>query len=290
MAALRSQHPDRRSPRPSTTPAKTLAAYGALATGVEALIAQDGNNSNMILDPDSDAYYLMDAVLNRRHLAAWTRPARPGDLQTVIAAGGRATLAKRLALEDLKSSILTTLANNDPDYASAFANTHDRAMKGRLSAPLAAFDHSHPGGHGAARRRLSRDRSTGAAPPRLGAVADDDALALSRATLPVINHLLDVRLGGFGGASLQTEIIALIGVLIALYLFAGFYLSVRRSQAVVVDGLAQTAGPLHRPAVRGTRRAGHRRPHAPHRRPGPAHRRHDPRRARRRRHGRQRDR
>ena len=70
-------------------------------------------------------------------------------------------------------------------------------------------------------------------------MAENDALALGGATLPVINHLLDVRLAGFSGASLQTEVIALIGVLIALYLFAGFYLSVRRSQADVVDGLGR---------------------------------------------------
>ena len=222
---------------PVTTPAKTLSAYGALAGGVEALIAQDGNNSNMILDPDSDAYYLMDAVLNRV-TSLMDTAGQAGDLQTVIASGGQATLTKRLALEDLKSSILTTLANNDPDYASAIANTHDRAMKGQLREPLAAFDRSIQ----AVTAQLAavvQGSLNGHRATALGSVAENDALALSRATLPVINRLLDVRLGGFSGASLQTEIIALIGVLIALYLFAGFYLSVRRSQSDVVDGLAQ---------------------------------------------------
>jgi methyl-accepting chemotaxis protein len=222
---------------PVTTPAKSLSAYGALATGVEALIVQDGNNSNMILDPDSDAYYLMDAVLNRV-TSLMDAAGQAGDLQTVVASTGRATLTKRLALEDLKSSILTTLANNDPDYASAITNTHYGPMQGRLTAPLAAFDHSIQ----AVTAQLAavvQGTLNGHRATRLGSVAENDALALSRATLPVINHLLDVRLSGFSGASLQTEIIALIGVLIALYLFAGFYLSVRRSQADVVDGLAQ---------------------------------------------------
>jgi methyl-accepting chemotaxis protein len=222
---------------PASTPAKTLSTYSALATGVEALIAQDGNNSNMILDPDSDAYYLMDAVLNRV-TSLMDTAGQAGDLQTVIATGGRATLTKRLKLEDLKSSILTTLANNDPDYASAVTNTHYHAMNGRLGAPLAAFDRSIQAVTGqlaaVVQGTLNGHRAT-----QLGSAAEDDALALSRATLPVINHLLDVRLGGFAAASLQTEVIALIGVLIALYLFAGFYLSVRRSQSDVVDGLAQ---------------------------------------------------
>ena len=222
---------------PDTTPVRTLSAYGALATGIEGLIARDGNNSNMILDPDSDAYYLMDAVLNRV-TSLMDTAGQAGDLQTVVASAGRATLTKRLALEDLKSSILTTLANNDPDYASAFTNTHYQAMKRRLNAPLVAFDHSIQ----AVTAQLAtvvQGALNGHRATRLGAVAENDALALGGATLPVINHLLDVRLAGFSGASLQTEVIALIGVLIALYLFAGFYLSVRRSQADVVDGLGR---------------------------------------------------
>jgi methyl-accepting chemotaxis protein len=222
---------------PVTTPARTLSAYTTLTTGVESLIAQDGNNSNMILDPDSDAYYLMDAVLNRV-TSLMDTAGQAGDLQTVVAATGRADLTKRLALEDLKSSILTTLANNDPDYASAFTNTHYRAMKSRLTAPLAAFDHSIQ----AVTEQLAavvQGTLNGHRATELGSAAESNALSLSRATLPVINHLLDVRLGGFSGASFQTEVIALIGVLFALYLFAGFYLSVRRSQSDVVDGLAQ---------------------------------------------------
>jgi methyl-accepting chemotaxis protein len=234
--ALRSQIRDVVA-APVTTPAKALAGYGALATAVEGLIAQDGNNSNMILDPDSDAYYLMDAVLNRL-TSLMDTAGQAGDMQTVIASAGQATLTKRLALEDLKSSILTTLANADPDYASAFTNTHDTTMKARLSAPLADFDSSIQ----AVTNQLAtvvQGTLNGRRATELGSAAEDHALALSRATLPAINHLLDVRLGGFSDASLQTEIIALIGVLIVLYLFAGFYLSVRRSQSDVVEGLAQ---------------------------------------------------
>ena len=220
---------------PISTPAKALADYDALTTGVEALIAADGNNSNMILDPDNDAYYVMDAVLNRVTLLLDTS-GQAGDLQTVIAAGGRATLAKRLELEDLKGTILTTLSNSDPDYASAFANTHYTAMKSLLAAPLAAFD----GSLGAVTSQLSSGvygKLDGAKAGRLGAAAQANGMALDRATLPVIDHLLSARIAKFDAASKRTEVIALLAVLIALYLFAGFYLSVRRSQTAILDGL-----------------------------------------------------
>jgi methyl-accepting chemotaxis protein len=220
---------------PVISPAKALADYGALTTGIEALIAADGNNSNMILDPDNDAYYVMDAVLNRLTLLI-DSTGQAGALQTVIAAGGRPTLAKRLELEDLKGTILTTLANSDPDYASAFANTHYAAMKTGLSGPLATFD----GSAKAVTAQLSSavyGRLDGAAATRLGSSARSGAMALDSASLPVIDHLLHARIGGFNAASTLTEAVALVAVLIALYLFAGFYLSVRRSQTTILDGL-----------------------------------------------------
>ena len=93
----------------------------------------------MILDPDNDSYYVMDAVLNRLTVLM-DSAGQAGDLQTVIAATGTPTLAKRLTLEDLKGTILTQLSNSDPDYASALANTQYGAMKGLLTTPLAKFD------------------------------------------------------------------------------------------------------------------------------------------------------
>jgi methyl-accepting chemotaxis protein len=233
-AALRQQI-QRVISAPVSTPAKALADYNGLTAGIESLIANDGNNSNMILDPDNDAYYLMDAVLNRLTVLM-DSGGQVGDLQTVIAASGQTTLVKRLTLEDLKGTIETTLSNSDPDYASALHNTHYTAMKGRLAGPLAAFDTSVKG---VTAQLSSAVEGTldGATASRLGASAEANAMSLDRATLPVIDHLLDVRVGGFNAASLQTEAIALVGVLVALYLFAGFYLSVRRSQDAILEGL-----------------------------------------------------
>lgn len=61
---------------PVTTPARAFADYNALTTGIEGLIAADGNNSNMILDPDNDAYYVMDArTSSARSSSRWTASA-----------------------------------------------------------------------------------------------------------------------------------------------------------------------------------------------------------------------
>jgi len=223
---------------PVATPAQEFARYSALSTAVQGLIATDGNNSNMILDPDSDSYYLMDAVLNRLTVLM-DATGQSGDLQTVIATAGAPTLARRLQLEDLKDVIATTLATGAaPDYASAVHNTHDAAINGQLTAPLTTFTIAV----NAAAAQLSgavHGTPNGAAAGRLGATALTAALALDQATRPVIDHLLAVRTAGFNTASTQTELLALLGVIIAFYLFAGFYQSVRRSQTTIRAGLLE---------------------------------------------------
>ena len=218
-----------------SAPATTFDAYNTAVTGVENLIAGDGNNSNMILDPSSDTYYLMDAVLNRLTALADTA-GRGADLQSEISSGGRDTLARRLGLEDLKGTIETTLSNSDPDYAAAFQNSHDPATK-RALAPLVG---SVDAGVASVAGQLSSAVGGALAPKRahrLAAVAEARALTLDHGTFPVIDRLLAGRIDGFDSASTSTELIVLVAVLLAAYLFVGFYLSVRRSQETIQTGL-----------------------------------------------------
>ena len=217
------------------TPAATFTSYTDVAASIESLIAQDGNNSNMILDPDNDSYYLMDAVLNRVPVLIDTA-GQTGDLQTVLAGEGRLTLARRIALDDLKGTIVTTLSNSDSDYASAVHNTSDAALKPSIASSLATADTAIGGVsrqlQGAMLGAVNAGRASA-----LGATAVSSLIVLDRATLPGINHLLGVRIGGFDSASRQTELITLLGVLVAAYLFVAFFLSVRQSQTAILDGL-----------------------------------------------------
>ncbi len=221
---------------PAHSVSQALGDYDQLTAGVEALIAQDGNNSNMILDPDNDSYYLMDAVLNRLPLLD-DLAAQAADVQTEIAATqGTPTLNDRLQLEDLKSAMASALSNSDPDYASAFANTRDASVRPALAGPLASFDRAAA----AVTANLTAaihgviDGRTAAAPAML---ASARAVALAQASMPVIAQLLAIRIGGFSSAARLTEALALLGVILALYLFLGFYLSVRDAQAAILEGI-----------------------------------------------------
>jgi methyl-accepting chemotaxis protein len=220
---------------PAAAPQATLTAYNTAVNAVLKLIVDAGNNSNLILDPDLDSFYVMDSVINR--IPALVDDAgQAGDLQTAITASGAATLVKRIDLAVLKGNIETTSSNADANYVTALQNTKDNKLAPQLRPLVGSLDASLK----AVASNLTaavQGRLDGASGSRLGAAAATAAMALDRASLPDLDHLLVVRISGFQGAATRVKLIALLGVLLALYLFIGFYLSVRRSQARILEGL-----------------------------------------------------
>jgi methyl-accepting chemotaxis protein len=220
---------------PIGTPEATLTAYDTVVSAVLKLIVDAGNNSNLILDPDLDSFYLMDSVINR--LPALVDDAgQAGDMQTAITASGKATLVKRIDLAVLKGNIDTTRANADANYVTALQNTRDNNLAPQLRSPIGSLDSSLKAvtSNLTAAVQGSLDGTSGS---QLGATAAADTMALDRLSLPALDHLIAVRIGGFQTEATRVKLISLLGVLIALYLFIGFYLSVRRSQSEILDGL-----------------------------------------------------
>ncbi|WP_433826648.1 methyl-accepting chemotaxis protein [Actinoplanes sp. CA-015351] len=93
------------------------------AAGLADLVAVIGNNSNLILDPDLDSFYVMDAQVVQLPQALVAA------LQLPTAGTKTAVLAGRLA------GIAESLRN---DVATAVANTDDSSLSGRL-APVSAL-------------------------------------------------------------------------------------------------------------------------------------------------------
>ena len=77
--------------------ASPKAAYDGLRAprrGRVALVVKAGDGSKLILDPDLDSYYVMDALITKLPaLADWT--GRAADLQAIVAAPGRWTTGSR---------------------------------------------------------------------------------------------------------------------------------------------------------------------------------------------------
>lgn len=149
---------------------------------------------------------------------------------------GVTTLLKRIDLAVLKGNLQTTQANTDANYATALQNTKDTALRPALSTPIAAVDRSLKAVSANLTAAVQGSLNSAAA-NRLGATAATDAIALDRVSLPALDHLLVVRIGGFQTAATRVKAIALLFVLIGVYLFVGFFLSVRRSQTAILERL-----------------------------------------------------
>ena len=94
---LRDVDPGHRRRAARSTRAATLAAYDRLTAATLALIVQAGNESNLILDPDLDSYYAMDALVNKAPLALDTA-GRVSSREIAMVASGHSTEAERIAL------------------------------------------------------------------------------------------------------------------------------------------------------------------------------------------------
>src|SRR4051812_14214207 len=82
-------------------------SYDAAATAALDLVVQAGNGSNLILDPDLDSYYVMDALITKLPAVA-DGAGRAVDLQTIVA--GHGTIEDQIALAGAQGALRSTQA------------------------------------------------------------------------------------------------------------------------------------------------------------------------------------
>ena len=128
------------SPRPIGA-TRTLAAYDRLTAATLALIVQAGNQSNLILDPDLDSYYAMDALVNKAPLALATA-GRVSSREIAMVASGHSTEAERIALAVDQGVLAGAVDAIATGFKTAYANTSDADAAHRARpCPRAALGH-----------------------------------------------------------------------------------------------------------------------------------------------------
>jgi diguanylate cyclase (GGDEF)-like protein len=226
-------------------------AFNAASDALLTLVVVAGDASNLTLDPDLDTYYLMDTLQFRLPdlLDTAGRGADQAGLAAAAAGAGAGAGAGAASegfhdlgnvngeLTSLRAAIaraVQTIAVQSADpqvrvmVTSQFArlDATATALDGRLTA--AAADH-----------RVGPDLA--AAAERLQAAAAGFAVAAAAA----LDHLLQVRIDTFAGRAQRVELGTGAAVLLALYLFVGFYLSVAGPIRRIVGTLrAAAAGDL----------------------------------------------
>jgi methyl-accepting chemotaxis protein len=207
----------------------TPAARVALAQALVDLITQIGNDSNLILDPDLDSYYLMDIQVLQlpKALLAAAESAAP-----VAAPGTKKLVAEQAVLAGELASAGETI---DGDLATAVHNTQVAGLAGRLDSIAAVTK--------AASAQAAT--LTGA----LGSAGHVDpaplAQAASASAAPLVtelDNLLALRVADLSGKRTRTLTITLVGLVVAVWLAAAVWWRNRHDVRLMVTGMTAIAG------------------------------------------------
>jgi methyl-accepting chemotaxis protein len=219
---------------------RTLAAYDRLTAAAVALIVQAGNESNLILDPDLDSYYAMDALVNKAPLALATA-GRVSSREIAMVASGHGSEADRIALAVDQGVLAGAVDAIATGFKTAYANTADATLRPTLDPALAQLS----GTTGSLTLELTRAvhrGPDGTAAAIFGHDAIAGAAALQARLAPALDRLLAARVDHLRATAHRTYIAVGIGIALAAYLFLAFFIAMTRSvrrMVVTADAIAE---------------------------------------------------
>jgi methyl-accepting chemotaxis protein len=210
-------------------------ALSELTAGTAALIIKAGDTSNLILDPDLDSFYVMDALVTKV----------PGMLTGLADASDQAVLAEvdaEHALDhriDLALTQGAVISANDAGVAglkTSYAKTADTTLEKSVAANVSdAAGATQKAAKGLT--ALVRDGKSGSVDPTALDAAIERTTAAHAALGPALDRLIATRIGGFTGARRNVVIIAAILMLLAVYLFVALLEAIRQGTGRMRDRL-----------------------------------------------------
>jgi signal transduction histidine kinase/CheY-like chemotaxis protein len=219
-------------------PQDTDTLHGKLQDDIGALTAHVGDVSNLILDPDLDAYYMMEAVLLKLPDAAdLLLQARLQMLNRVASRSMRD--GQNADLIRLSGLVESNLSRTRYGAEIAFANEKTGGLKIRLTDPVQAYDLAVKDAIKALRGLTADGVSATAldASGQLLARAQAANYTLGERESIELERLLDARISGFQQRELVVAIFVVALMAVVLYLLLAFYAGVMRT----VTGLREAS-------------------------------------------------
>jgi methyl-accepting chemotaxis protein len=216
----------------------TLAVDAAVGWVVEI-----GNASNLILDPDLDSYYVMDALITKAPAVA-AAAGFGADAQLALSElPGGGTISDHIDLAAEAGAVITNLEALVAGLKTTYATTKDPTLKPRV-APAADALGSAADGLGVDLARAAR--TTGVIADPVSAVGAVAAVArFERAATPALGGLLAARIDRFEAAERRVLIGCVVALLLALLIFAALWRSLTRAlRRLTVVARAAAAGDL----------------------------------------------
>jgi signal transduction histidine kinase/CheY-like chemotaxis protein len=239
-AALRAEWATLRDSSALMTPEESQAAHEALIRNILSLITIVGNNSNLILDPDLDSYYLMDVVINKMPLAS--------DYASQVRTNGAAVIARGNAtIEDSTRLIILTglLRTTVEQIGVSLEFTFDAApelrpvLEPHYQAQVSAVEDYLTTLEADLRQVGPPALEGGSAAPvpvldsldyiDLANRAVNSGFELYDQVSPALDDLLVARIDGYVAQRAGVIALTVAAIMFAVYLFTAFYLAVRRT-------------------------------------------------------------
>jgi methyl-accepting chemotaxis protein len=231
-----------------TSAAGALDAYSRAVDASVGWVTEVGNASNLILDPDLDSYYAMDALVTKAPAVA-AAAGLGADRQLALSElPGGGTLTDHIELASHAGAVSTNLEALLAGLETSYDSTKDTSLKSRVAGPADAM--------GGASRRLGVDlaraaRTTQVAKTNMvsSAGAVSAIAAFEHAATPALDRLLTARVDRFKAAERNVLIGCAIALLVALILFATLWRSLTRAlRRLTVVARAAAAGDLSKDA------------------------------------------
>jgi PAS domain S-box-containing protein len=225
----------------SLPPPQSDALHLQLLADIRALIAHVGDTSNLILDPDLDSYYLMDAVLLKLPEAADLSGQLRMHGQKSLAADQTLTAEEKAELIRLTGLLRSNLEATRSSFDVAFHNNPANNLKPQLDGALQEYLRTA----NAFLETLDRSIITAQTitlPPDLYDRLAREHLEASGSfwdrTVVELDGLLRARIDRFAWKKTLVALVVILALLVVLYLWVAFYLAVMRT-VVHLENAAQ---------------------------------------------------
>jgi signal transduction histidine kinase/CheY-like chemotaxis protein len=222
---------------------QAIAAHAELDAEILQLIIIVGNNSNLILDPDIDTYYFMDMLINQQpEGASYLSQLRM--YGAAIVTRGTITPEEQTRLTILSGQIRANVERTETSYSYTFG--YNPSMQPPVQPAIDEFETQTAALLGLVETSMLRipiaptnDGPRGSIALDLAEfltaadAASDASFAMYDATSPVENDVIQARVDRFVAVRNMTIGVTVIALLMAVYLFTAFYMSVQRAIAAL---------------------------------------------------------
>ncbi|WCB94821.1 hypothetical protein DSM104299_03560 [Baekduia alba] len=231
-----------------TSAADALDAYSEAVDAAVGWVTEVGNASNLILDPDLDSYYVMDALVTKAPAVA-AAAGLGADRQLALSElPGGGTLSDHIELASHAGAVSTNLEALLVGLKTSYDATEDTTLKARVAGPA--------DGMGAAARQLGVDLARAARTTEVSegdmvspAAAVSAVAAFEHAATPALDRLIGARVDRFQAAERSVLVGGALALLVALLLFAALWRSlVRALRRLTVVARAAAEGDLSKDA------------------------------------------